>query len=64
MNLPYVLISSVVVLVLVLAIVREVRLRRALHKLLGMLLTLWRNRSEITTSSVDRDPDPLNPGGL
>ena len=63
MNLPYVLISSVVVLVLVLALVREVRLRRALQKLLGRLLTLWRNRIE-TTPSVDGDPDPLKPGGL
>lgn len=44
MNLPYVLASSTLALILVLALVREVRMRRALQKLLIQLLTLWRNR--------------------
>ena len=44
MNLPYVLASASLALFLVLALVREVRLRRALQKLLIQILTLWRKR--------------------
>jgi len=36
--------GTVLVMVLVLALAREVRLRRALQQLLKKLLTLWRNR--------------------
>jgi len=36
--------GAVLVVVLVLALAREVRLRRALERLLNKLLTLWRNR--------------------
>ena len=36
---------SLVLLLAVIALVREVRLRRALQRLLLRLLTLWRNRN-------------------
>jgi len=39
-NLPYVLASSTLALILVLALAREVRMRRTLHKLLAQILTL------------------------
>jgi hypothetical protein len=38
-----VLASSMLVLILVLALAREVRLRRALERLVARLLSLWRN---------------------
>ena len=44
MTAPIVLASSVLAVVLVVALVREVRLRRALQKLLSRLLSHWRNR--------------------
>ncbi len=39
-----VLASSLLAVVLALALVREVRWRRALQKLIHRILTLWRNR--------------------
>ena len=44
---PYVALAftSVLVLVVVFALVREVRLRRALERLLFRLLALWRDRN-------------------
>jgi len=36
--------GAVLVVVLVLALARDVRLRRALERLLNKLFTLWRNR--------------------
>jgi hypothetical protein len=44
MTAPIVLASSALALVLVLALVREVRLRRALQVLLCRLLEKWRSR--------------------
>jgi hypothetical protein len=43
MTLPILLASSALVVLLVVALVREVRLRRALQRLLSRLLALWRN---------------------
>ena len=43
--------SSALAVVLVLALVREVRLRRALQRLLAKLLSLWRNQNEDDRSS-------------
>ena len=42
MNMPVLLASSTLAVVLVLALVREVRLRRALQGLLRRLLDKWR----------------------
>ena len=39
-----ILASSLLAVVLVVALVREVRLRRALQRLLSRLLVVWRNR--------------------
>ena len=41
---PIILASSLLAVVLVAALVREVRLRRALQRLLSRLLTAWRTR--------------------
>jgi hypothetical protein len=41
-----VLTSSLLAVVLALALVREVRWRRALQKLIQRIFTLWRNRHE------------------
>ena len=53
--------GSVLVLVLVIALAREVRLRRALQQLLRKLLAAWRNTRANHPSSCrdqlhDRDP--------
>jgi len=46
MTVPVLLAGSVLALVLTLALVREVRLRRALETLLRRLLEKWRSRRE------------------
>ena len=46
MTVPALLAGSVLALVLTLALVREVRLRRALETLLRRLLEKWRSRRE------------------
>lgn len=53
---------SLVLLGTVVALVREVRLRRALQRLLFRLLTLWRSRHEKNRapSSEMAHPDPLS----
>jgi len=46
MEFPVILASSALALVLTLALVREVRLRRALQALLRRLLEKWRSNSD------------------
>ena len=55
---PYVLVASLsLALVLaVMALVREARLRRALQKLLKRLILLWRSYAH-EQGPADRDPD-------
>ena len=48
--------GSLLVVVLALALAREIRLRRALQRLLGKLLNLWRNR--------DDEPKGMDRGGV
>jgi hypothetical protein len=59
MNQSFVLVSlSLACVVIVLAFIREARLRRALQKLLSRLLIHWRNNHAATgpQSSVGRNP--------
>ena len=53
-----ILASSLLAVVLVVALVREVRLRRALERLLSRLLAVWRNRhaEDLTTLSTMDNP--------
>ena len=53
MNLVVLLASSTLVVVLVLALAREVRLRRALQQLLKQLLKRWRTLHATTRSDDD-----------
>jgi hypothetical protein len=56
-----ILASSLLAVVLVVALVREVRLRRALQRLLSRLLAMWRNRHAEDRSAVSTivdDPIP------
>ena len=59
MTAPIILASSVLAIVLVAALVREVRLRRALQRLLSRLLSYWRKHDakDRTSTPVDVD-DP------
>jgi hypothetical protein len=57
LSIPFVVVAALVatLLLVVLALVREVRLRRALQQLLARLLTHWRKTHvEPLDSSVDR----------
>jgi hypothetical protein len=59
LSIPFVVVAALVValLLVLLALVREVRLRRALQQLLARLLTHWRKTHvEIPDSVVDRRP--------
>jgi hypothetical protein len=59
--------SVVLVVVLTLALAREVRLRRALQRLLKQLLSFWRNRDEKPVArrgDADADDDADDDGGL
>ena len=49
-----ILASSLLAVVLVVALVREVRLRRALQRLLSRLLAVWRNRHAGITGPTNR----------
>jgi hypothetical protein len=54
-----ILASSLLAVVLVVALVREVRLRRALQRLLSRLLAVWRQRhaeDRSTLSTIVDDP--------
>jgi len=56
--------SSVLVVVLVLLLCREVRLRRALQALLKRLLSFWRNRdAEEPVARGDADDNAAADGG-
>ncbi|GAG33442.1 unnamed protein product [marine sediment metagenome] len=57
MNLPLLVVGSTLVIVLVLALAREVRLRRALQRLLARLLAHWRNHDVEDTSHASQQPD-------
>jgi len=61
LNVPIILASSTLILVLVVALVREVRLRRALQALLRRLLAHWRPyvrpARHTPTDDVDRADD-------
>ncbi len=56
-------ILSVVLLFAVVALVREVRLRRAFQTLLNRLLNYWRSREQAQNPSDDADPDAVAAGG-
>ncbi len=47
-----ILASSVLAVVLIVALVREVRLRRALERLLSRLLAVWRKRHAADCNSL------------
>jgi hypothetical protein len=63
MTAAIVLASSVLAVVLAIALAREIRLRRALQKLLSRLLTLWRTHAKkpptppYDAGRSDIDPD-------
>jgi hypothetical protein len=44
----------------VFALGREIRLRRALEKLLHILLSRWRNHAEQRSNAIDPDPIDLD----
>jgi len=58
--------SVVLVVVLALALAREVKLRRALQRLLKQLLSFWRNRDEkpVARRSDSADDDDDDGRGL
>jgi hypothetical protein len=56
-NYPVLLASSVLVMVLVLLLVREVRLRCALQRLLTKLLNFWRSADAEEDASHETDGD-------
>ena len=60
MNAPLILASSLLVVVLALALAREVRIRRALQRLLARVLTLWRNQH--AEKFPENDPDRSDSG--
>ena len=57
MNTAVVVASSVLVLILICALTREVRLRRALQRLVARLLSYWRSQHEDEISSLQRGDD-------
>ena len=57
MNIAIVVASSVLALILVLALARERRIRCALQRLLARLLTFWRNQHADNIVSGSRDGD-------
>ncbi len=57
MTAPIILASSVLAIVLVAALVREVRLRRALQRLLSRLLSYWRKHDAENHTSTPVDVD-------
>ena len=57
MTAPIILASSVLAIVLVVALIREFRLRRALQKLLSKLLYVWRNQHAENLSSTSTHLD-------
>lgn len=52
--------SSLLVVLLSLALVREIRIRRALERLLARLLTLWRTRHAKVPSDRTRHAGPVD----
>jgi ABC-type phosphate/phosphonate transport system permease subunit len=67
MILSYMILTAcaVLVVVLALALAREVRLRRALQSLLKQLLSFWRNRDETPAARRgNADDDAAAGGGL
>jgi len=58
MNTAILLASSTLALILIVALVREVRLRRALQRLLTRLLAYWRNPHGENPPDRPRSPRP------
>jgi hypothetical protein len=61
---PVLLASSLLAVVLVLALAREVRLRRALQQLLTRILNYWRKRHDKNDPSDRRSRGPGRAGRL
>jgi hypothetical protein len=62
-NYPVLLASSLLVMVLVLLLTREVRLRCALQRLLTKLLNFWRSLDAEDDASQETDVDDGGDGG-
>ena len=54
--------SSVLAVLLVIALAREVRLRRALQKLLARIFQVWRNRHAKESPARSSDGEPADSG--
>ena len=64
MSYPVLLASSALAVILVLALAREMRLRRALQRLLARLLKFWRKQhaeNPPTGPTDDDDSGPIHP---
>ena len=57
MTLPILVTSSLLVVILCVVLAREVRLRRALQRLLAKLLAHWRNAHENNSAAGDTGRD-------
>ena len=56
--------SSLLAVLLVIALAREVRLRRALQKLLSRIFQVWRNRNAHDSPARSHDVKSANRGSL
>ena len=61
MAVPIALASTVLAVVLVIVLAREIRLRRALESLLRRLLTYWRTHENRKTHDADDPAAPRDP---